>query len=149
MSETSKHFSDAELECKGKTCGPLHTGCHVNYCTPELVATLERIRLRTGPLLVDSGYRCAQHNAELVNAASFSRHVTGQAADIRAQGMSAADLETIARGLPEINGIGRADAQRYIHIDLRPGPRVAWCYNAAGAEVAYYLPGKPSDLTNV
>ena len=129
MGAISEHFPDTELQC--------HCGCGVNDCTQALVDALEAFRAAVGhPVIVDCAYRCPAHN-KVVGGVEFSRHVLGQAADVKVSGMTAADLEMIARGIPSIKGIGRADAQGYLHLDVRPDP-AQWCYNAQGRQIAYY-----------
>lgn len=136
MSVTSAHFSDQELACR---C------CGVNACTRELVDTLELIRsavtLGRGvdtPVHVDCAYRCPAHNAATAGAASNSQHQNGIAADIKIPDMTAAEMEKLVSTFPQINGIGRADHQGYIHVDLREGPRVKWCYDESGKSIKWY-----------
>lgn len=130
------HFSDKELACHH---------CGLNFCTPGLVAALEATRAavsaRRGvdtPLIVDDAYRCAVHNAA-VGGAPQSEHMRGIAADVRVDGMSAAELCLIVRDIPGVHGIGRADHQGYVHLDLRPSP-ARWCYDAKGKAVKWYEP---------
>ncbi len=153
MGATSAHFSDEELQCHGSKCGPLGTGCHVNGCTSALIDALDAFRLRalsgwgalapdkyfTFPgVIVNDAYRCPQHNAE-VGGVKGSQHMLGEAADIRIPGMTAAQLEAIARQVPAIKGIGRADKQAYLHVDVRE-TTAQWCYSESGAQCPYYPP---------
>lgn len=142
MGATGPHFSESELECRGTTCGPSGTGCHVNGCTERLVDALEAFRALVGkPVKVASAYRCPQHNAATPNAAKGSEHTMGEAADIRVDGMTAAELEAVARKIPAIRGIGRDDHKNYIHVDVRNTLTLArWSYDAAGRWVAYQAP---------
>lgn len=140
MGATGPHFSDAELRCKGDDCNISRTaGCGVNGCTQELVDVLERLRqLVSGPLIVNSAYRCPRHNKE-VGGQPKSEHMLGLAADVRAFGMTAAQLEKIALTIPEIHGLGRADCQKYIHIDVRNTVTlVRWCYDVDGDVIPYF-----------
>ncbi len=100
---------------------------------------LEAFRAAVGkPVIINSGYRCPIHNAA-VGGAPNSQHMLGEAADIRVTGMTAGQLEAIARTIPAIKGIGRADHQQYLHIDVRSSPEiVCWCYTMNGATESYY-----------
>jgi|SRR5882672_8534371 len=133
MGANSAHFSDAELRC--------HHG--INGCTQLLVDTLEEIRHKAGdiPVRVNDAYRCAVCNLALGNAARNSQHMLGNAADISVPGMTAAQLEEIARTIPAVHGIGRDDRQQYLHVDVRDTPTVsAWCYDDKGDQCPYYPP---------
>ncbi len=136
MGATSKHFSDTELACHH---------CHINDCKQTLVDALEAVRSLLPPLssgqaralLVNDAYRCPEHNATTPNSAKNSVHMQGLAADIRADGINPRELEALANKIPAIKGIGRADNQDYLHIDVREAP-AKWCYDAAGKTEAYY-----------
>ncbi len=153
MGATSAHFSDEELQCHGTKCGPLGTGCRVNGCTEALVTALEAFRteamkhmffiLAPGEafpgVIVNDAYRCPQHNAE-VGGVKGSQHMLGEAADIRIPGMTAAQLEAIARQVLAIKGIGRSTPPMdYIHVDVREVP-AEWAYNAEGKQITYFRP---------
>ncbi len=127
---SSEHFSDAELAC---------AHCGKNETTQALVDALEAFRAAVGkPVLINSAYRCPIHNAA-VGGAPNSQHMLGEAADIRVTGMTAGQLEAIARTIPAIKGIGRAPHQGYVHIDVRQSPEVvAWCYDMDGKTIPYY-----------
>jgi hypothetical protein len=147
MGATSVHFSDAELRCRGTDCSADGSrGCGVNGCQQALVDALEVFRALVGrPVLVDSAYRCEKHNAQ-AGGVGKSEHVEGLAADIRVDGMTAAQLEAVARRIPAIRGIGRADFQQYVHIDVRSTRTVAsWCYSTGGRWCSYYPPFRQSD----
>ncbi len=132
MGAASEHFQAAELACPH---------CGVNGCLPETVDMLEKFRAANGnlPVSVHSAYRCAVHNAA-VGGASASQHLMGEAADVSIKGKTAAQLEAVARTLPEVRGIGRNDKQGWVHLDCRPAENLAlWCYNDGGW-CAYYPP---------
>ena len=132
MGATGPHFSEAELACHH---------CGVNECKQSLVDVLEAFRAIVGkPVIVSSAYRCPQHNAE-AGGAGRSEHVEGLAADIRVEGMTATQLEALARKIPAIRGIGRNDHHQYIHVDVRPTLTLArWCYSSDGKWCSYYPP---------
>jgi uncharacterized protein YcbK (DUF882 family) len=100
---------------------------------------LDQFRELSGkPVIIDDAYRCPIHNAQ-VGGVPHSQHVEGNAADIRIPGLTAADLYQIALRVPSIHGIGRADHQDYLHVDVRPAP-ARWCYSVSGREIAWYDP---------
>lgn len=127
---TSKHFTDKELACHH---------CGVNACTQELVDALELLRMRAGlPVIVDSAYRCPAHNASTPNAAKNSQHQEGTAADIKIPSLTAIQMYKVALTVPDFaaGGIGVAEHQGYIHVDVRP--KVArWCYDIHGKSCAW------------
>lgn len=130
MGATSEHFSEPELACHH---------CGKNECTQALVDALEELRAKVGrPILVNDAYRCKVHN-EQVGGVPGSEHERGIAADIRVHGMTAAELDAIARTVPAFKGFGRADAQNYIHVDLRD-TEAQWCYHADGTWTHWYPP---------
>lgn len=126
---SSLHFSASELACE---C------CQQNLCRQEVYDMLEEFRALVGkPVIVTSGYRCLSHNTT-VGGAPRSQHTLGTAADIRVEGMTAAELEAIARKCNLVCGIGRNDHEQFLHIDCRSGGVAAWCYSENGAQCAYY-----------
>jgi uncharacterized protein YcbK (DUF882 family) len=126
----SQHFKNEELACH---C------CGRNESTQALVDLLEQIRVLVNqPIRVESAYRCEAHNAK-VGGVPGSEHTHGIAADISVRGMTAADLYRIVRTIPEIGGIGRADNQGYVHVDLRRIP-AKWCYNSEGRNIPWTEP---------
>lgn len=141
MGATGPHFSDAELQCHGKNCSIADPtkGCGVNGCQQSLVDALEAFRELVGkPVITNDGFRCARHNAQ-VGGVGKSEHMEGLAADIRVEGLTAGELEAIARKIPAIRGIGRADHQQYLHIDVRKALTLArWCYGIDGRVIPYY-----------
>lgn len=97
----------------------------------ELVEVLQRLRTRLNkPLIINSGYRHPVLNNS-VGGASLSRHLSGQAADVRCSGVSARQLAEIA--LEEFGcekGIGIGLGVNSIHIDVR-GTLTSWVYEGA------------------
>ena len=115
MSDLSKNFSRSEFACP--CCGQVEVD-------PLLVATLQRIRDRAGPVVVTSGYRCPVHN-EAVGGVRNSQHIYGRAADIYVPGMSQAALLALVREMVVNEEIyvgyayGIKNSSRAVHIDVR------------------------------
>jgi uncharacterized protein YcbK (DUF882 family) len=73
MGDLTKDFSLKEFACK--CCGKVEVD-------KKLVTLLQDMRDIVGPLVIESGYRCEKHNAE-VGGGKNSAHLRGKAADIR------------------------------------------------------------------
>lgn len=74
------YFTKTELQCPHCGKAPIH---------PHLIETLDTIREHIKrPINIESGYRCPYYNNTLKNSVPNSGHTTGQAADIRAPGMT-------------------------------------------------------------
>lgn len=117
----SEHFRQAEFACNH--CGQIHP---TNPTPPEEVLQwLEQIRAHFGgkPVVVNSGYRCPTHNAN-VGGAKNSYHMKGQAVDFRVSGVSiAAAYELADKLVGSRGGVGRY--KTFVHIDNR-GYRSRW-----------------------
>jgi zinc D-Ala-D-Ala carboxypeptidase len=118
----SEHFSQHEFECH---CGK----CVVQKVDPLLIEKLEKVRAAYGgPIQVNSGYRCARHQAflrlqhHMSTSTGTSTHELGQAADI--QGEDMALLYTLCE--QEFMAIGVA--KNFLHVDLRTGKSRRWNY---------------------
>ena len=115
MGDLSKNFSRSEFACPH--CGEVEID-------PLLVATLQRIRDKAGPVVVTSGYRCPVHN-EAVGGVNNSQHIYGRAADIYVPGMSQAALLSLVREMVvnEEIYVGYAyaikNSKRAVHVDVR------------------------------
>lgn len=117
----SPHFRQTEFACNH--CGALHPA---NPCPPQIVLDwLEEIRALFGgrPVNVNSGYRCATHNAN-VGGARNSYHLTGQAVDFWISGVAAADVTAAADRIVSAAG-GVGGYRTFTHIDCR-GYRARW-----------------------
>lgn len=94
----------------------------------ELAKNLQVLRDEVKkPIKITSGYRPAQHNAK-IGGATKSRHITGQAADFKIEGMTpkqvAAVIEKlIAEGRMKQGGIGTYST--WTHYDVR-GTKSRW-----------------------
>lgn len=108
-----KYFGRHEFACKCGKCGgyPVET-------SEALLRVLDKFREEIGePVYVNSGIRCKAHNAA-VDGAKNSRHLYGDAADIRCDGKTPREMYNLAeRLLPNTGGIGIYDWG--IHIDVR------------------------------
>ncbi len=116
MGDLSEHFSRSEFRCKGTGQLP-HDAVLLH-----LVQHLEQLRSLAGdrPLRILSGYRTPSHN-RTVGGARFSRHLEGDAVDIRPGYCTVA--QAAAAGF---RGIGTKRGKP-THIDLRPSP-ARWSY---------------------
>lgn len=77
----SMNFESTEFDCKGDGC------CSKTMIEPELIERLQNIRDHFGRVvLINSAYRCVKHNAK-ISGASNSKHLYGQAADIKIIGI--------------------------------------------------------------
>lgn len=83
----------------------------------NLVIILEKMRCKCGkPLIINSGYRCNQHNAN-IGGAKNSYHTLGDAADVAAPpGTSPEELALIAEKAGA-DGIGIYPWG--VHVDVR------------------------------
>ena len=115
-----KYFGRHEFACKCGKCG----GFPVE---PEevFIRKLDAFRERVGePVYVNSGIRCPEHNADpTVGGASDSRHLYGDAADIRCNDKTPRELYDIADELFPDGGVGLYGWG--IHVDDR-GCRARW-----------------------
>ena len=95
----TEHFSKDELRCK---C------CRRVRMNEDFMIALQQLRFFLGfPLLINSGYRCKQHNM-MIGGAKYSKHVQGLAVDISTSGYSSDKLWNLFNGifLTGFKGIG-------------------------------------------
>ncbi len=114
------YFDDYEFACHCDRHGVDAEGHPIldHVIDKRLVDVLDRIRERLGvPIIVNSGYRCPEHNAE-VGGVSDSQHVLGTAADITYDGVDVDYLAEIAEECGA-DGIGKYYYQDFVHIDVR------------------------------
>ena len=121
-----KWFSMNEFEC--------HCGCRMpDSARANIVALVEQVldpaRERYGkPVCVNSGYRCARHNAAVGGVAN-SRHTRGEAADVvpgESGQVTGDSLERLARIIEEngrydqlIRYMGPGGKIRFIHVSWK------------------------------
>ena len=101
----------------------------------DLVNGLEILRTIVGvPILINSGVRCASHNAE-VGGGTHSQHLLGNAADIRSSQTPISELWKFARNIFDKGGIGVYVNPDFLHLDVRDG--AARWGSVDGQAVAY------------
>lgn len=119
----SPNFTLIEMACKCGCGGEQAPAIVANLM--RVAAMLEKVRAVCGkPLHVTSGFRCAKHNAK-VGGADGSRHLTGEAADVVCYDLAPVRVQRIARGIPEVHGLGLG--KTFTHLDVR-GRRVEFPY---------------------
>lgn len=102
------HFRPEEFACR-------HCGELPQELDTELLDRLEALRKKIGtPLRVNSGYRCAAHNA-IVGGAVYSQHKK-LAVDLSLSGHAAPSLY---RAALESGFLGIGIAETFIHLDMR------------------------------
>lgn len=118
MIQLTKDFSSDEMEC------PCCKTCNMN---PAFMIMLQALRdVWNKPIHINSGYRCAKHNAA-VGGVADSQHVLGRATDC---GVSASDRYPFVRLAISLNFGGIGIAGNFIHIDNRDPLKAAmWKYN--------------------
>lgn len=106
--QLSKNFRLDEFKCKCGKCDPI-------LVDDQLIAWLQKIRDHFGKSVnINSGYRCAKHNADPeVGGSPTSHHVKGMAADIRVQGITPEEVAKYAESIG-IQRIGLYDT--FVHI---------------------------------
>lgn len=124
------HFklSEFECKCKDKDCAGKQPRLRISQ---TLLEALNRIREELGqPILITSGFRCRKHNAAIGGAVN-SRHMAGDAVDIRPASGTEEDLELLFEVCGRENaivGLGDGRHKGFVHVDCRPGTRKVWKY---------------------
>ncbi len=124
----SPHLSWDELACKD----PYRTPYPVEWREDRgsrLARAYEALRRECGdrPLIVLSGYRTPEHNAETPGSAEHSQHPLGTAVDVAkptalTYGEFAAAAFRAAEKCAEIRGVGLYSHGTSIHVDVRDAP---------------------------
>ena len=116
------HFSRGEFACR--------CGCGQAAMQTDFMGRLQTIRMIWGkPMIITSGYRCANHPSERNKAQpGTGTHSQGIAADI---GISGADAISLLRLALDANftgiGVNQKGAGRFLHLDTREHPAI-WSY---------------------
>ncbi len=88
--------------------------------TIDIMAASHRLLEATNPYMMLSGYRSPQTNAMLrrknSGVARNSLHMRGQAADLRIQGHSVAQISRAASSC-QAGGVGRYSGSNFVHMD--------------------------------
>lgn len=108
---STAHFSQSEFRCP--CCGSLGGGMKT-----ALLLRLEALRAKLGgkAVTVNSGYRCAKHNAE-VGGEPGSYHMQSVAADIQVSGVAPSTVASNAESIFGNGGLGRYST--FTHVDVR------------------------------
>lgn len=136
--QLSKNFRLDEFKCKCGKCDPI-------LVDDRLIEWLQKIRDHFGKsITVNSGYRCAKHNADPKTGGSpGSHHVKGMAADIRVQGVTPEEVAMYAESIG-IKRIGLYKKNAFVHIGSDTKKRF-WLGHE-GTEVDTFG-GKPAQKT--
>jgi len=114
MGDLSENFSRKEFECG--------CGCGTDTIDAELIRILQDVRDKFGPIKINSGVRCRDHNKK-VGGVKTSQHIKGRAADIVPLDC---DLPAVWNYINEIypnTGLGLYGD--FIHVDTR-GSKARW-----------------------
>lgn len=115
--QLSANFRAYEFDCSCSRC----TETKVDEKLPQI---LQQIRDHFGKPIGGkrlTAYRCPEHNAEVANAATNSRHTKGMAADISIEGVEPDEIAKFAESIGVL-GIGLYDTDtdgHFVHIDTR------------------------------
>ena len=116
----TKNFKINEFECN---CGDCKISADVKNNLIKLADQLQILRDKVQkPIKINSAYRCANYNDNVVKGAKHSQHKLGKAADIVIDGMSANEVhklvcEMVELGQINFGGIGKYDT--FTHLDIR------------------------------
>ena len=116
----SKYFTISEMQCK--------CGCGINGINESFLYLLDNAREIAGvSFVINSGYRCAKHNAE-VGGSATSSHLEGLAADIKAD--TSNKRFRILTGLLKEGFVRIGIGKDFVHVDVDPDKdsEVIWLY---------------------
>lgn len=113
--QLSKNFHRSEFACKD--------GCGADRVKQDLVDVLQKMRDIIGkPIAVNSGVRCERHNRN-VGGENHSKHLLGEAADIKVEGMTPKQVAAVAKKVLGSRRGGIKVYSTFTHVDVR---RVPW-----------------------
>lgn len=114
------HFTKDELACKCKRYNGPYCDGFPHKIQPLLVEILERCRDHFGtPIVVASGLRCKQHNADSGGVAN-SQHMYGEAADIYVTGVNPDTVLAWFQSQSDVRYAYRISGSENIHFDIQP-----------------------------
>lgn len=109
-----RHFTREEFRCK---CGGKYCDGYPSEMKRDLVRLADRARSHFGsPAHVVSGLRCRQHNANSGGVAN-SQHMSGEAVDLRIDGVSADLLLAYISSQPEVRYAYKINGTN-VHFDI-------------------------------
>ena len=117
--QLTPNFRLSEFEC--------HDGSHEVMIHNKLPGMLQALRVAINRgITIAAAYRNPKHNKE-VGGSPNSRHMLGEAADIKVTGMHPLDVALMAEKIG-FTGIGvyTHNGQYFVHLDVRP-VRSYWC----------------------
>lgn len=99
----------------------------IDIRTIDFLAAVQQLLEVDEPYMLLSGYRSPQTNRMLRsrsrNVAQNSRHITGEAADVRLKSRSVAQMTAAAQAC-RAGGVGRYSRSDFVHMDC--GPVRSW-----------------------
>lgn len=116
----TKNFSISEFECKGGNC---KMSADVKNNVFKLAEQLQILRDKVKkPIKINSAFRCANYNDNVIKGAKHSQHKLGKAADIVVIGMTPNEVhklvcEMVECGELNFGGIGKYNT--FTHLDIR------------------------------
>lgn len=111
MGDISANFNRSEFECK---CGE----CGMDTVDVELLALLQDIRNKFGPLKVTSAHRCVDYN-KAIGGKENSYHLYGRAADIVPLNADIIEVSEYVESINHQGGMGVYPDKSFIHLDSR------------------------------
>lgn len=118
-----RYFHIAEFAC--------HCGCGQNLMASDFIDKLDELRERCGfPLVINSGYRCPEHNTRVSTTGQSGPHTTGRAADLGVNREKAVIVLEHALQMPFAGiGVNQKGDGRFIHLDCVERPfKTIWSY---------------------
>ncbi len=121
------YFKPAEFACP---C------CGLYLMDDRLLGAIDHLRAAYGkPLILESAYRCPKHNKEIPGSAPDSKHMSGEAVDLKISRLNSFELGFLLQiifsdyrslGVSKFSGFGMG--KNRLHIDVRRGDPAAWGY---------------------